>query len=32
MAAPEPDEFKPLSEEELEAELDRIEEEEKKTG
>ena len=32
MEPPEPDEFKPLSEEELEAELDRIEEDEKKTS
>lgn len=32
VAPPDRDEFKPLSEEELEAELDRIEEEEKKTG
>lgn len=32
VAPPETDEFKPLSEDELEAELDRIEEEEKKTG
>ncbi|MCP5277938.1 MAG: twin-arginine translocase subunit TatC [Thiobacillus sp.] len=32
VAPPESDEFKPLSEEELEAELDRIEEEEKKAG
>ena len=32
VAPPEQDEFKPLSEEELEAELDRIEEDEKKTS
>lgn len=31
-ASPEPEPFKPLTEEELEAELDRIEEEEKKAG